>query len=51
MVLILCEVAQRWQEAGASWLHVVDLDGAAEGMPVNTDLIKNIVRRQPCRLK
>src|SRR5579859_4811707 len=32
-------VARRWQAAGASWLHVVDLDGAAVGHPVNTDII------------
>ena len=32
-------VAQRWQEAGASWLHIVDLDAAAQGQPVNSDLI------------
>jgi phosphoribosylformimino-5-aminoimidazole carboxamide ribotide isomerase len=32
-------VARRWQAAGASWLHVVDLDGAAVGHPVNTDVI------------
>ena len=35
-------VALRWQEAGARWLHVVDLDGAAAGHPVNSDLIKGI---------
>ena len=33
------QVAQRWQEAGANWLHVVDLDGAASGQPVNLELI------------
>ena len=33
------QVAQRWQEAGARWLHVVDLDGAASGQPVNLALI------------
>ena len=33
------QVAKRWQAAGASWLHVVDLDGAAIGHPVNTDII------------
>ena len=32
-------VAQRWQKAGASWLHIVDLDGAASGRPVNDELI------------
>ncbi len=36
------EVALRWQSAGASWLHVVDLDGALQGAPVNTTLIKRI---------
>jgi phosphoribosylformimino-5-aminoimidazole carboxamide ribotide isomerase len=35
-------VASRWQEAGARWLHVVDLDGAAAGYPVNSDLIGRI---------
>ena len=36
------KVAQRWQGAGASWLHVVDLDGAALGHPVNVESIKRI---------
>jgi phosphoribosylformimino-5-aminoimidazole carboxamide ribotide isomerase len=35
-------VARRWQEAGARWLHVVDLDGAKEGAPVNMALIERI---------
>jgi phosphoribosylformimino-5-aminoimidazole carboxamide ribotide isomerase len=35
-------VAQRWQDAGASWLHVVDLDGAATGQPVNMAVIQRI---------
>ena len=38
------EVAKQWQEAGASWLHVVDLDGAAAGHPVNTEIIARICR-------
>ncbi len=36
------EVAQRWQAAGASWLHIVDLDAAAQGQPVNLTLIAHI---------
>jgi phosphoribosylformimino-5-aminoimidazole carboxamide ribotide isomerase len=36
------EVALRWQAAGASWLHIIDLDGALRGQPVNLGLIKNI---------
>ena len=36
------EVARRWQDAGASWLHVVDLDGAKVGQPVNAGLITRL---------
>lgn len=36
------KVAQRWQSSGASWLHVVDLDGAAAGHPMNVESIKSI---------
>ncbi len=35
-------IAQRWQRFGASWLHIVDLDGAAIGHPVNVESIKSI---------
>jgi phosphoribosylformimino-5-aminoimidazole carboxamide ribotide isomerase len=35
-------VARRWEEAGASWLHLVDLDGAARGAPVNLATIARI---------
>ena len=38
------ETARQWQEAGAQWLHVIDLDGAQTGMPQNTDQILDIVR-------
>jgi len=31
-----------WQQQGASWLHVVDLDGAFAGHPVNTPAIRAI---------
>ena len=34
--------AERWAEAGAEWLHVVDLDGAIEGRPINRDAIAKI---------
>ena len=37
-------VAQRWIELGATALQVVDLDGAREGYPVNTDVILSIVQ-------
>lgn len=38
------EVAKRWIDAGARRLHVVDLDGAKEGRPVNTAAVEAIVR-------
>ncbi len=36
------DAALRWQEQGAEWLHVVDLDGAREGKPVNLSSIERI---------
>jgi phosphoribosylformimino-5-aminoimidazole carboxamide ribotide isomerase len=35
--------ARRWAEGGARWLHVVDLDGAKAGEPVNLDHVRRIV--------
>jgi phosphoribosylformimino-5-aminoimidazole carboxamide ribotide isomerase len=34
--------ARSFKEAGANWLHIVDLDGAKEGRPVQTDLIAKV---------
>ena len=36
------DAALKWQSMGASRLHIVDLDGAATGEPVNLEIIKNI---------
>jgi phosphoribosylformimino-5-aminoimidazole carboxamide ribotide isomerase len=35
--------ARRWVDGGASWLHVVDLDGARVGEPVNLEHVRGIV--------
>ena len=35
-------MAQRWVAAGAQWLHVVDLDGARAGRPVQLELVRAI---------
>jgi phosphoribosylformimino-5-aminoimidazole carboxamide ribotide isomerase len=40
-------MAQGWVEQGATWLHVVDLDGAVEGAPRNLAAIKRIVKNVP----
>lgn len=41
------EMAVKWFEQGAERLHVIDLDGAAKGRPVNTGVIKKIVDTIP----
>ncbi|GFM35790.1 1-(5-phosphoribosyl)-5-[(5-phosphoribosylamino)methylideneamino]imidazole-4-carboxamide isomerase [Desulfovibrio psychrotolerans] len=35
-------MARQWQDEGGQWLHVVDLDGAFSGEPVNRSLIRRI---------
>lgn len=37
------EAAQRWEAAGASWLHVVDLDGAFTGAQANAGAIRRLI--------
>jgi len=39
------EMALRWQAEGASYLHVVDLDGAVRGRPVNLGSVREILER------
>ena len=36
------KVAAHWQEKGASFLHLVDLDGALAGYSVNEEVIRRI---------
>lgn len=36
-------MAQRWVEAGAIFLHLVDLDGARQGQPVNGESVRRIL--------
>lgn len=46
------EMAQRWVDQGAQFLHIVDLDGAKEGRPVNQESIRAILKavNVPCQL-
>jgi len=37
------EQAREFAEAGAEWIHVVDLDGARDGVPGNIDVVERIV--------
>jgi len=41
------EMAVKWFDKGAERLHIVDLDGAIRGRPVNRDVIKRIVNAVP----
>jgi len=36
-------MARQWEERGATYLHVVDLDGAFQGRPAHLDVIRRIV--------
>lgn len=46
------EMARRWEADGATRLHLVDLDGAKAGKPVNVESIRSIVGaiKIPCEL-
>jgi phosphoribosylformimino-5-aminoimidazole carboxamide ribotide isomerase len=37
------KTAAAFRDAGARWMHIVDLDGAKEGRPVQTELIARII--------
>ena len=39
------EMAARWAACGATFLHVVDLDGALKGQSVNLPVIREIRRK------
>jgi phosphoribosylformimino-5-aminoimidazole carboxamide ribotide isomerase len=41
------EVAQRWVDAGARRLHMVDLNGAFAGKPVNAGVVKAVAEAFP----
>ncbi|MDC0262065.1 1-(5-phosphoribosyl)-5-[(5-phosphoribosylamino)methylideneamino]imidazole-4-carboxamide isomerase [Planctomycetaceae bacterium] len=45
-------MAEEWQSQGAHILHLVDLDGAKAGRPVNHEVVGEIVKRLniPCQL-
>ncbi len=40
-------MAERWVNAGTRRLHIVDLDGAREGMPANASVIQRITQAFP----
>lgn len=38
------DTAESFEKAGAGWIHMVDLDGAKEGRPVNSDIYFDVAR-------
>jgi phosphoribosylformimino-5-aminoimidazole carboxamide ribotide isomerase len=43
--------ARHWIEQGATWLHVVDLDGAVEGAPINQPAIGTILESVKAKIQ
>ncbi len=43
--------ARQFADAGAAWLHVVDLDGARSGEPTHRDVIANICAATPMKVE
>ena len=38
------KMARKWESLGASWVHVVDLDGALKGKGVNTEALRAVTQ-------
>ena len=34
--------ARRWQDEGADWIHIVDLDAAFSGVHTNLEIVRGI---------
>ena len=39
------DVARSWEDQGAEYLHIVDLDGAFEGVPRNLAVVERILHQ------
>jgi len=45
------EIAKQWQAAGSEWLHMVDLDGAKEGMSINAEITREIISQTDLKIQ
>ena len=45
------ETARQFEVAGAEWIHMVDLDGACEGHPVNADIFLSVARETTLKVE
>lgn len=45
------EIAKQWENEGASWLHIIDLEGAKTGSIQNGDALKKIRKQTGCNIE
>lgn len=45
------EYAKKWQEEGAKLIHIVDLDGAKTGEPVNFEIIRKVISQVSVKIE
>ena len=45
------DTACGFEKAGASWIHMVDLDGAKAGRPVNMDIYKDVAENTSLKVE
>ena len=45
------ETARSFEAAGAEWIHMVDLDGAKEGRPVNTKIYTDVAEKTDLKVE
>ena len=45
------QMAEDFADKGASWIHIVDLDGAKEGQPVNHEVILRAAKELPASIQ
>lgn len=45
------DAAVRWQDQGAEWIHIVDLDGARDGVRANARAIERIRAQVSCSIQ
>ncbi|MDE6781488.1 MAG: 1-(5-phosphoribosyl)-5-[(5-phosphoribosylamino)methylideneamino]imidazole-4-carboxamide isomerase [Ruminococcus sp.] len=45
------ETAKSFENAGAEWIHMVDLDGAKEGKPVNTKIYTDVAEKTSLKVE
>lgn len=49
--IVPSEALRQFADAGATWAHVVDLDGARAGRPMQCELIAKLAREAPLRVQ